>query len=262
MLRDTPNNESIIVEYGFLDSTGDDVLQLKNNLEELAEPVVRALADYVGVAYIPPEGSISNYYIVKLGDTLYSIARNYGITVNDLKIANNLQSNNLTIGMRLIIPNELTSPDESNVYIVGPGDSLYKIANMYGMTVNELKTLNNLTSNLLNIGQQLKVLETESVPANTYVVKSGDSLYSIAKKYGVTVNALKSANNKVSNLLSIGEVLTIPTNVGTYRTHMVVPGDTLWSIARRYGTSVDAIKSLNGLNNNVLSLGMILNIPN
>ena len=263
MLRETPNNESIIVEYGFLDSTGDDVSQLKNNWEELAEAVVRALADYVGVTYIPPEGSTSNYYVVKSGDTLYSIARNYGVTVNALKSANNLESNNLTIGMRLVIPTDVVTPNDSNIYIVQPGDSLYKIANLYGMTVSELKTLNNLTSNLLSIGQQLKVLETDTTPANTYVVKAGDSLYSIAKRYGINVNALKSANNKASNLLSIGEVLAIPTTTtGTYRTHIVVPGDTLWSIARNYGTTVDAIKSLNGLNNNILSLGMILNIPN
>ena len=249
MLRETPNNESIIVEYGFLDSTGDDVSQLKNNWEELAEAVVRALADYVGVTYIPPEGSTSNYYVVKSGDTLYSIARNYGVTVNALKSANNLESNNLTIGMRLVIPTDVVTPNDSNIYIVQPGDSLYKIANLYGMTVSELKTLNNLTSNLLSIGQQLKVLETDTTPANTYVVKAGDSLYSIAKRYGINVNALKSANNKASNLLSIGEVLAIPTTTtGTYRTHIVVPGDTLWSIARNYGTTVDAIKSLNGLN--------------
>ena len=56
MLRETPNNESIIVEYGFADSTGDDVNQIKNNWQELTEAVVRALADYIGVTYIPPEG--------------------------------------------------------------------------------------------------------------------------------------------------------------------------------------------------------------
>lgn len=262
MLRDTPNNESIIVEYGFLDSSGDDVSQIKNNWEQLAEAVVRALADYVGVTYIPPEGSMSNYYIVKSGDTLYSIARNYGITVNALKTANNLESNNLTIGMRLIIPTDITGSDNSNIYIVKPGDSLYKIANMYGMSVNELKTLNSLTSNLLNVGQQLKVLGNETVPANSYVVNAGDSLYSIAKKYGITVNALKTANNKVNNMLSIGEILVIPNANDVYRTHIVVPGDTLYSIARNYGTTVDNIKMLNGLTSNMLSLGMVLNIPN
>ena len=69
ILRDTPNNQSIIVEYGFADSSQDDPEQIKNNYEELTEAVVKALADYIGVTYIPPVGS--NTYIVKSGDTLF-----------------------------------------------------------------------------------------------------------------------------------------------------------------------------------------------
>lgn len=66
ILRDTPNNESIIVEYGFVDSTADDVEQIKNNWEEMAEAVVRSIANYIGVPY-----TNSDYYIVKSGDTLF-----------------------------------------------------------------------------------------------------------------------------------------------------------------------------------------------
>lgn len=261
MLRNTPNNETIIVEYGFADSTGDDVNQIKNNWQELSEAVVRALANYVGVVYSPPEGMESNYYIVKKGDTLYSIARNYGVTVNELKNANNLVSNNLTIGMGLIIPSENKNPSNEEYYFVKSGDSLYKIANMYNMTVNELKSLNNLSSNLLSIGQRLKVITNAELPANGYVVKSGDSLYSIAKKYGLSVDELKSANNKTTNLLSIGEVLIIPTSNEVIKTYTVKAGDTLYGIARTYNTTVDAIKSLNGLNNNNLRIGMVLKLP-
>ena len=319
MLRETPNNESIIVEYGFLDSTGDDVNQIKNNWEELAEAVVRALADYIGVAYIPPEGTEGNYYTVKAGDTLYGIASKYGISVDELKAANNLSSNTLSIGTVLVIPAtiEPETPDE-NIYIVKSGDTLYSIANKYGMTVNELKDLNGLTSNTLSIGQQLVVSEgnaatldtytvkagdtlysiankygltvnelkqlnnltsdilsigqvlnvsnsgtsiTPSNPSNTYVVKSGDSLYSIARRYGVTVDALKSANGKTSNLLSIGEVLVIPTNTNTTRTYTVKSGDSLWKIATTYGVSVNALKQANGLTSDFLSIGQILVIP-
>lgn len=77
MLRNTPNNESIIVEYGFADSSGDDVNQIKNNWQELTEAVVRALADYIGVPYTPPAGSSvspapsNDYYIVKRGDKIF-----------------------------------------------------------------------------------------------------------------------------------------------------------------------------------------------
>ena len=318
MLRETPNNESIIVEYGFLDSTGDDVNQIKNNWEELAEAVVRALANYIGVPYSAPEGTTGNYYTVKKGDTLYGIAREYGISVDELKRVNNLTSNTLTIGEVLVIPEieESETPDE-NIYIVKSGDTLYSIANRYGMTVDELKALNNLTSNSLSIGQQLVVsdgnaatLDTYTVksgdtlysiankygltvselkslnnltsdilsigqvlnvsnsgpstptnPSNTYTVKSGDSLYSIARKYGITVDALKNANGKTSNLLSIGEILVIPTTTSTSRTYTVQSGDSLWKIATNYGVSVNALKQANNLSSDLLSIGQVLVIP-
>jgi len=146
ILRDTPNNESIIVEYGFVDSNGDDVSQLKNNWEEMAEAVVKAIADYIGVPYTS-ESIGENYYKVQSGDTLWSIARKNGITVNQLKEANNLTSNALTIGQLLYIPKEETELIETEVYTVKSGDTLYGIANKYNLTVNELKELNNLTSN-------------------------------------------------------------------------------------------------------------------
>ena len=318
MLRETPNNESIIVEYGFLDSTGDDVNQIKNNWEELAEAVVRALADYIGVTYVPPEGAEGNYYVVKAGDTLYGIARKYGVSVDELKVQNNLTSNTLTIGMTLVIPEveSVDTPDE-NIYVVKSGDTLYSIANKYGMTVNELKNLNNLTSDILSIGQQLTVKnesastldtytvksgdtlysiankygmsvsdlkslnnltsdilsigqvlkvsnsdeDSSSTPSNTYVVKLGDTLYSIARKYGISVDELKSANGKSSNLLTIGEELVIPTVTGTTRTYTVKSGDSLWKIATTYGVSVNALKSANGLSSDLLSIGQILVIP-
>lgn len=266
MLRNTPNNETIIVEYGFLDSSGDDVNQLKNNWEELTEAVVRGLASYIGVPYIPPTGLESNYYTVKKGDTLYSIARNYGVSVNSLKSANNLTSNNLAVGMTLMIPTNPDIPTSEEIYVVKAGDSLYKIANMFNMTVNELKTLNNLTSNNLSIGQQLKVIKEEMPNANTYIVKSGDSLYSIAKSFGVNVDELKRANNKSSNMLTIGEKLIIPINTTSIpnsgNIYVVKAGDSLYSIASKYNITVNELKNANNKTSNMLSIGEQLVIPN
>ena len=157
LLRDTPNNETLIVEYGFLDSTGDDVNLIKNNWEDLAEAVVKALANYIGVPYSLNEES--DYYVVKKGDSLWSIAKKYKMTVDELKSINNLKSNLLSIGQRLKIKE---SNDNQNIYIVKKGDTLYKIANMYGTTVDNLKALNNLknnnlSTNVLQIGQKLKI---------------------------------------------------------------------------------------------------------
>ncbi len=266
MLRETPNNESIIVEYGFADSKGDDVSQIKNNWKDLTEAVVKGLANYIGVPYIPPMGSDiggdSDVYIVKKGDTLYSIARDYGVTVVDLKNENNLTTNGLTVGQVLRIPTNEVGDNDVTVYTVKKGDTLYGIANKYGMSINELKAINNLSSNNLSVGQKLKVIAS-SDNGNVYIVKSGDSLYSIAKNYGISVDELKAINNKGSNMLAIGEKLLIPsgsgsTNNGIY--HTVVAGDNLYALARRYNTTVDNIKRLNHLSSNNLSIGMILRV--
>ena len=193
LLRNTPNNETLIVEYGLADSTGDDVNLLKNNWEDLAEAVVRALATYLNVNYTGPSGS--NYYTVKSGDTLWKIANANGISVNELKDANNLSSNALSIGQVLYIPTEssgIVSPT-SNTYTVKSGDSLYKIANQYQTTVTELKNLNNLSSDVLQIGQILKIPSAYNATNNNetiYTVKSGDNLYKIANLYGVTVSSI------------------------------------------------------------------------
>lgn len=258
-MRDTPNTEAIIVEYGFLDSTGDDVNQLKNNWEKYAEAVVRALTSYVGGTYIPLVGS--GYYVVKKGDSLWSIAKTYGTSIDALKELNNLTSNMLSVGQTLKIPGDEELETPSNEYIsyqVKAGDSLYSIANKYDVTVNELINYNNLSSIVLSIGQVIRIPNTMS---NTYIVVAGDSLYGIATKYGVAVSELKKANNLSSNTLSIGQKLIIPGSDNSSSGYTVVAGDNLYSIARKYGTTVNEIKSLNGLTSNNLSIGQVLKIP-
>lgn len=269
--RLTPaNTEPVLVEYGFLDSTKDDVNQLKNNWQNYAEAVVRAIATEKGLNYVPVAGS--NTYVVQRGDSLYSIARKYGTTVDELKSLNNLSSNELQIGQILKLPtNEQDGeviPSKENTYKVVAGDSLYSIAQKYDTTVDELKKLNNLTSNTLSIGQILKVPseEEEETPVNYYTVKRGDSLYSIAQKYNTTVNELVALNNLNSTALQIGDILKIPTGESneqevTGSTYTVKAGDSLYSIAQKYGTTVDELKRLNNLTSNTLSVGQVLRIP-
>ena len=87
-------------------------------------------------------------------------------------------------------------------YVVSSGDTLYEIASKYGVSVNDIKTANNLKNNNLSIGQILKIPTIE--PVALYIVKKGDSLYSIAKSYDTTVDELIKLNNLKSNSLSGG----------------------------------------------------------
>ena len=264
--RNTGNLEPLIVEYGFIDSAKD-VEFLKENYKELAEAVISAVANYIGVPYTPPEGITTNTYVVQKGDSLYSIANKLGTTVSELKKENNLTSNTLQIGEVLRVPTKEIYEEEENIYIVKKGDTLYSIAMANNTTVDELKKANNLTSNILSTGQLLKI-PSALLPESTYIVKKGDSLYSIANKYNTTIDELKRINNLTSNILSIGQVLKLPSDkVSDIEkeentiSYTVQKGDSLYSIARKYDTTIDRIKKLNNLTTNLLSIGQVLLIP-
>ena len=264
--RNTGNLEPLIVEYGFIDNTKD-VEFLKENYEELAEAVISAVANYIGVPYKAPNDLITNTYVVQKGDTLYSIANKLGTTVSELKKENNLTSNTLQIGEVLRIPTKEIYEEEEDVYIVQKGDTLYSIAMANNTTVDELKKANNLTSNILSTGQLLKI-PSALLPESTYTVKKGDSLYSIANKYNTTIDELKRINNLTSNTLSIGQVLKLPSDKASNVekeentiSYTVQKGDSLYSIARKYSTTIDKIKDLNNLTTNLLSIGQVLLIP-
>ena len=259
--KDTGLIETIIVNYGNVNNINE-ATNIKNEWEDYAEAVVKTLANYTNVPYYK-EGESQEIYTVKKGDSLWKIANKYNTTVEKLKSANNLKTNTLSVGQKLVIPSISVSPEVSDTYIVQKGDSLWSIANKFNMTVSELKNLNNLTNNLLSIGQVLKIKDSSNNGKTTYTVQKGDSLWVIANKYGITTEELKSYNNLTSNLLSIGQVLKIPQGkTSTENIYTVKKGDSLWTIANRYNTTVEKIKVLNNLTSNLLSIGQQLKIPN
>ena len=181
---------------------------------------------------------------VKSGEYLGKIATKYRVSVNQIKKWNNLKSNNIRVGQRLVIyrggkgPVSTASSSSSTVskgsttaasngssgssasyHTVRSGDTLSGIATKYGTTVTRIKELNGLTSNNIKVGQRLKVKAGSSSSASapsasgstTYIVKSGDSLYSIAKNYpGVSANDIMVHNGMKSSSIKPGMKLKIP----------------------------------------------------
>ena len=125
LIRDTANNESLIIYYGNVDDVEEANL-LKSKIEDIGEAIVIALANYLNVNYKPISGS--NYYIVEKGDSLYSIANKYHTTVSELMSLNNLKSNTLSIGQVLKIPSseaEGLPSGEEIIYTVQSGDTIF-----------------------------------------------------------------------------------------------------------------------------------------
>ena len=235
-------------------------------------------------------------YTVKAGDTLYKIATKYNTTAQKIIDLNYLKSTNITPGQVLRIPETYTKEEDMYMpsytnYIVKRGDTLYSIARDNNISVDTLIKDNSLTGNTLNIGQILKIRipstgsdttvieecygpdynppDTNTIPVlTTYTVKSGDNLYTIAKRYNTSASAIMKLNNLPNTNLSIGQKLKIPASSNAAptkpstpsnsTTYTVKSGDNLYAIARRFNTTVDAIKRKNNLKTNNLSIGQKL----
>lgn len=157
-----------------------------------------------------PKPATGNTHTVQKGDTLYSIGKANNVSVDELKKLNGLSSNTLSIGQELKVKGTPTK-DVAETYEVVKGDTLWGIGQAHNMTAQEIKDLNNLSSDTLSIGQTLKLKEGESEIAkpDTYKVKKGDTLWGISQKTGVSVADLKEFNGLDSNIISINQELKL-----------------------------------------------------
>ncbi len=164
-------------------------------------------------------------------------------------------------------------PPGSTVYTIRSGDTLYRLAQIYGTTVNAILALNpGLDPNSLQVGRMICIPGTAPVVCppgtNSYVIRSGDTLYGLAARFGTTVNAIIAANPGINpNALQIGQTICIPGAApgvcppGT-DSYIIRSGDTLFGLAARFGTTVDAIIAANpGINPNALQIGQTICIP-
>lgn len=165
-------------------------------------------------AFYSPASAHDVNHKVQAGDTLWKIATANNVTVQDILTWNNLKSDTIFIGQEL----SLIAPHSHNAYgsyTVKSGDSLFLIATNHNTTVTNLKSMNLLTSDIIYIGQVLKVPSlstTNESTSKTYTVKSGDSLWQIASKHGLSVQQLKSINGLTSNEILVGQVLKLSTD--------------------------------------------------
>ncbi|EHC6177795.1 1,4-beta-N-acetylmuramoylhydrolase [Listeria monocytogenes serotype 1/2b] len=194
----------------------------------------------------PSTGTSTNakVYTVVKGDSLWRIANNNKVTIANLKAWNNLKSDFIYPGQKLKVSagstsntntskpstNTNTSKPSTNtntnakVYTVAKGDSLWRIANNNKVTIANLKAWNNLKSDFIYPGQKLKVSAGSTTNTNTakpstnnpnnstvktYTVKKGDSLWAISRQYKTTVDNIKAWNKLTSNMIHVGQKLTI-----------------------------------------------------
>lgn len=152
-------------------------------------------------------------YTVKRGDTLWGIAKKFGVTVSAVVNANNIRNPNLIyVGEVFIIPH-MTSAEsfEYTLYTVRRGDTLWGISRKFGTSINSIVALNGIKNpNLIYAGEVFKIPSARSEQAVIYTVKRGDTLWGISRKFGTTVENLVKLNSvKNPNLIYVGEKLII-----------------------------------------------------
>jgi LysM repeat protein len=240
---------------------------------------------------------------VATGDTLWKLASANGLSVTELKALNNLTSDVILPGQTLTLSGSATATQTATpastpapttpvstskaTVTVASGDTLWKLANANGLTVAELKALNNLTTDYVYPGQSLvlaKSAQTQTpaqtvttvVAANTsadsiYTVQKGDTLYKIASANGISITELKTLNNLSSDIIFVNQTLKVkqaaavtvaaaPATTSAEKTYTVKKGDTLYFIAKENGVSLAELIEANGITSDTIYIGQVINL--
>lgn len=240
-------------------------------------------------------------HIVEQGETLFSISREYAITVGELRSWNNLRSDNLQPGqvLRLLPP-----PGEGRIiHRVAPGESLFAISRRYDVTIAEIQQWNNLSGTSLDAGQELIIYQHDASGADeepppvaqieqinngerrsivrqqedlptgsgTYTVRSGDTLFQIARQHDMSITELRQLNDLQGDILRVGQRLTVrriqtppsiaegaenSTPQGKFALYRLRSGENTRTVLNRFKMSMGELEALNPeININNLSSG-------
>jgi len=234
---------------------------------------------------------LPEWHLVKKGDTLARIARTYGLGVDRLKQLNRLADDRIAAGQKLriaapaessrartdtalaaqsapeVLLEDLTAdrippppPEEEGPpleYTVEPGDSLGQIARRFAVSLSLLRQLNHLEKDRIRPGQKLR-LRPSPLDEGIHVVRPGDTLTGIARRYDLGLEQLREINGIEGSKILIGQKLRLkPTPTGV---HIVERGDALWEIASAYGMDTEELKRLNDLTSDQIYPGQELKL--
>ncbi len=243
----------------------------------------------IALVSLPAQADID--HVVAPGDTVSRLAARYGVPTSRIIAANDLDASaTIYLGERLSIPTSSPAPSTLK-HVVVRGDTVWDLAASYGVAVSDLLRANSLDAMAtIRIGQTLAIpipanspgqpaaIAPAPIQASTYIVAGGDTVWSIARRFQTSVTALAQSNTlRNPSLIRVGQALTVPartatpvlatdSNIGsvspTSSTYVVQAGDTVSSIAARYGTTVPGIVATNALANPaMIRIGQVLTVP-
>lgn len=219
-------------------------------------------------------------HTVESGDNLSGIADIYGVSVSELKEWNNLESDKIVVGQKLNIYSDKKTGDKiskgKTTHIVTEGENLSLIADMYGVSVNNLREWNDIDGDVIKQGQKLNIVKpkkttdkssdkTTNKKTSTHKVKEGENLTLIADKYDVTIEDLREWNELKKDVIVPGQTLVVSEPKKTKekttskgKTYKVKKGDTLQSIADEFNVTIKDVKKWNGLSEETIYTGQLL----